>query len=132
MASRFNQFATDLFAVSQDIDSGAQPLTQARAKARFGKHKAQRGGHAAIYHLEIALKCDVASQVQLTYPCRVAAASKVFEEKCEIEVAILLPGDPQRLTDLRADPTTADAMAGRLPLRQIKGIAQRTQKRAQP
>lgn len=127
MAARLDQFASDLAAVLEDIDDGAKPFGQTGLQPGMAQHEAQRLRQAAVNELEILLEGEIIGQIQLADARSVAAAAEILQQQYVVKFDDLVLAEADLPADHDADAAASHAMSGRLPLREIERVAQRTQ-----
>jgi glucose-6-phosphate dehydrogenase assembly protein OpcA len=95
-------------------------------------NKAQNLCQASVNELEIMFEAQIVGKIELANSCSVAAAAKVLQEKCVIEIAEVVFTQADLPSDMRADVAASDTVTFRLPLGHIERFAQCLDKLCEP
>ncbi len=105
-------------------DQRADALRQPGFQSGVRQNKAKRLRQAAVDQFGVVFEAQVVGHVKLADARRVAAAAEVLQEQRVIELPYFGLAQTDLAADMDSDPTTADAVAGRLALDHIQCVAE--------
>jgi hypothetical protein len=124
-AARDNQFLGDGIAVPEDVGDGGDAAAEGGGARRARGDEMDGGGKAGADRLIALLEGAVVRLVKFANARRVAGATEVLEQDGVVEIVERRGIEAELFADVHADPAGADAMAGRLALGQVEGVAER-------
>ena len=124
LAARGDQVLRNLRPVAQNRHHGAEAFGQPRLQARVLEDEFQHLRQAVAHRLEALLERQIVRQVQLADARRIAAAAQILEQQGVVQIPQVFIGHAQFASHMHADPAAADAMAFRLPFRDVERLAQ--------
>ncbi len=126
VAASLDQLVGYLIPVAKDVEQAAKTPQQIRLQAGVAQHEVDHFGEGAIHQLKVALEVKIVGEIELADAGGIAAAPQILEQQRVVEV-VALPGiQSQLLSQTRAYPAAADAVASWLPFRHVQGMAERT------
>ncbi len=124
LTAGLDQVVDDRSAVLQDVEHGAEAFRQSRLQTSMRKDEAENLRQAVAHCLEVTLEGEIVGEIKLADPGGIAGTAQVLQHDRVVQFPEFGLRQAQSLPDMGADPGRTDAMADRLALREIEGVAQ--------